>query len=103
MIRRRHGVSLSRTVEVEEDVNPNVYTANIADCMLVLLLGLIVALISYYNIDLAKEAEPEITGIEVNMDEDHDGLVDGAYQKRGSVYYDERTGEYYFVTEGGAS
>ena len=103
MIRRRHGVSLSRTAPPEEDVNPNAYIGNIADCMLVLLLGMVVALISYYNIDLTRTTDPDdIVGVQVSMDENKDGLIDGGYQKRGSVYYDERTGDYYYVKESGA-
>ena len=102
MIRRRHGISLSRQAQAEEDVNPNAYVVNIADCMLVLLLGMIVALIQYYNIDLTQVPEPEeeIIGIEVNLDENDDGIVDAGYQRRGTVYYDEESGSYYFVNEG---
>lgn len=104
MLRRRHGISLARAREVEEDVNPNSYIVNLADCMLVLMLGLIVALIGYYNVDLTQEAESpdEIVGIEVNMDENQDGIIDAGFSRSGSVYYDESTGNYYFVNEGGA-
>lgn len=103
MIRRRHGVSLSRAAKVEEDVNPNAYIVNIADCMLVLLLGTLVALISYYNVDLTQTTEEEeIIGIEVNLDANQDGVIDSGYQKQGSVYYDSSSGNYYFVDEGGA-
>lgn len=87
---------------MEEDVDPSSALVNLSDCMLVLLLGVIVALIAYYNIDLTKETEPEeeIVGIQVNLDANNDGIIDDAYQRRGSVYYDDATGEYYFVTEG---
>ena len=100
MLRRRHGVSLSRSSRVEEEVNPNEYISNIADCMLVLLLGMVVALISYYNIDLSEPPEPEeeIIGIEVNLDQNQDGVIDPEYQRRGEVYFDELNGTYYFVT-----
>lgn len=102
MIRRRHGASLSRPAQAEEEVNPNAYIVNIADCMLVLLLGMIVALISYYNVDLTQSSTPaeEIIGIQVNMDENDDGVVDAGYQRRGTVYYDDASGSYYFVNEG---
>ena len=104
MLRRRYGTSLGRSTPPDEDVNPNEYIVNIADCMLVLLLGTVVALISYYNIDLTQTQEPEeeIIGIEVNMDEDQDGVIDGGYERRGTVYYDEASGSYYFVNEAGA-
>ena len=102
MIRRRHGVSLSRAVQVEEDINPNAYIVNIADCMLVLLLGMVMALITYYNIDLTQTKPEEIIGIQVNMDENQDGDVDSSYQRSGTVYYDSATDSYYFVNEGEA-
>ena len=96
-------MGLARQAQPEEDVNPNAYVVNIADCMLVLLLGMIVALISYYNVDLSQAggSSDEIIGIEVNMDENQDGVVDAGYQRQGTVYYDESTGQYYFVNEGG--
>ncbi len=101
MLRRRYGTSLARAVRVEEDVDPSSSLVNLTDCMLVLLLGMIVALVAYYNVDLTKQYEPEeeIVGIQVNMDKNEDGIIDDAYQRRGTVYYDDTTGEYYFVSE----
>ena len=102
MIRRKHGISLSPQVVEEEDVNPNSYMVNIADCMLVLLLGTLVALISYYNVDLTKPpVTDEIIGIEMNMDQDGDGVIDAGFTPKGTVYVDESTGEYYMVADGG--
>ena len=99
-MRRRYGKSLVRPVASEEDVNPSAYVSNLADCMLVLVLGLLVALVARYGLDLTEPEEEEgITGIEVNLDEDDDGEVDDAYQARGTVYYDEKTGNYYFVAD----
>ena len=40
--------------EVGEDVNPSAYIVNLADCMLVLACGFMVALISYWNIDVPQ-------------------------------------------------
>ena len=69
MLRRRYGVSLARSKHAGEDVNPNAYITSIADCMLVLVLGLLVALIARYNVDLqqAPVDEDEIIGVEVNL------------------------------------
>ena len=97
MIKRRYGTSLQRTPAESEDVNPSAYITNIADCMLVLVLGLLVALITKYNVDLQKPVE-ELTGIQVNMDQNGDGIIDDEYEERGSVYYDSATGEYYMLT-----
>ena len=101
-MRRRYGRSLVRSdFQAGEDVNPNAYITNVGDCMLVLVLGLLVALIARFNIDLQQipEDKPEIVGIEVNMDANEDGIIDDTYSKRGSVYYDEESGSYYFVSE----
>ena len=103
MIRRRNGVSLARARHVEEDVDPNAYLTNIADCMLVLMLGAVVALIAYYNVDLsAQQEDRETVGIEVNMDANEDGVIDDRYEESGHVYYDSSTGNYYFVADEGA-
>ena len=102
MIRRRYGHGLARQVAVEEDVNPNAYTSNIADCMLVLMLGFLVALVARYGLDLqvpVEEPDDGMTGIEVNLDANGDGEIDDTYVRRGSAYYDEATGNYYFVEE----
>ena len=103
---RRNSLSLSvaSTRAVEEDVNPNSYITNIADCMLVLVLGLLVALVTRYGVDLSATdpvatEDRDLVGLEVDLDADHDGVVDGNYEARGTVYYDKATGNYYMVTD----
>ena len=99
MIRRKHSMSLRRDMgAAEEDVNPNSYLTNLADCMLVMTVGLLVALVTHYGVDLQKPDDAP-TGQEVVMDADGDGLVDDSYKKTGSVYYDESTGKYYMVQD----
>ena len=102
MIRRRYGRALTRAAaDTGEDVNPNAYTSNIADCMLVLVVGLLVALVARYGLELQQpEDDPDkIVGIEVNMDADGDGEIDRSYQQAGTVYLDQETGQYYLVQE----
>ena len=103
---RRNSLSLAaRAATVpEEDVNPNAYITNIADCMLVLVLGLLVALVTRYGVDLTatdivEKENRDLIGLEVDLDADHDGVVDGNYEARGTVYYDNATGNYYMVTD----
>lgn len=96
-MRRRHTRSLIGDYSAEEDVNPNSYITNIADCMLVLVLGFLVALITRYNIDLNKVNPEDIIGVEIAMDADQDGKVDENYERRGSVYYDKESGNFYYV------
>lgn len=100
MIARRHGRSLFRQSPPEEDVNPNAYLTNLADCMLVMVVGLLIALVTHYNVDLQQQDEPDETvGTEVTMDADGDGEIDGNYEAtEGTVYRDSETGAYYLVT-----
>ncbi len=99
MIRRKHSTGLVRqTSEVEEDVNPNSYLTNLADCMLVMSVGLLVALVAHYGVDLQKSEDP-IVGQEVSMDSDGDGEIDDGYEQAGTVYRDAATGKYYMVQE----
>ena len=100
MIRRRYGRTLSRAATASEDVNPNAYITNLADCMLVLVLGLLVALITKYNVDLQQApVDNEFVGIEVDMDANDDGVIDDAFEERGSVYYDKENNKYYLLTD----
>lgn len=99
MIRRRHSESLMRqTGEEVEDVNPNSYLTNLADCMLVMTVGLLVALVTHYNVDLQKP-DDQITGIEMSMDQDGDGEIDKGFEEAGTVYRDSETGKFYMVQD----
>ena len=100
-MRRRYSHSLATRTYVEEDVNPAGHIFNIADCMLVLMLGFLVALVTRYSIDLNEIPieNNDITGIEIAMDADQDGEIDNTFEERGAVYYDTSTGKYYFVAD----
>ena len=98
MIKRRNSTGLRRGLRrTEEDVNPNTYITNMTDVMLVVILGLLVALIARYNIDLNAVPKDEIVGIQINMDQDQDGQVDTNYEPAGTVYQDPETGNFYLV------
>ena len=92
-----------------EDVNPSAYIVNLADCMLVLACGFMVAMISYWNIDVSSSTtqleEEEL--VEVDPDIlDEDLLESGSvYNELGVVYQDPNTGALYMVigAEGSSS
>jgi len=97
MIRRKNTRSLVRGANRrDEDVNPNSYVTNLADCMLVVTVGLLVALVAHYGIDLSSPQD-EIIGNEVNMDADANGQIDESYEQAGTVYKDAASGKYYVV------
>lgn len=97
-----------RHADVGEDVNPSAYIVNLADCMLVLACGFLVALISLYNIDVSMTAkkldDEQLSKIEPEtLDEE---LLDGGgsyYIEAGKVYRDPNTGVLYMVQETGES
>lgn len=86
---------------VGEDVNPSAYIVNLADCMLVLACGFLVALVSFYNIQMAPVTELEEEDLEqVEPEQLPDELLEGGgsyYVEAGKVYRDPNTGVLYMV------
>ena len=83
-----------------EDVNPSAYIVNLADCMLVLACGFMVAMIVYWNIDVSKVTELSDTEFkEVNPETLPESLASGGayYIEAGKVYMDPNTGQLYMV------
>ena len=84
-----------------EDINPSAYIVNLADCMLVLACGFMVAMITYWNLDISSTTELENTELEEVdpsvIDEDEIGSGGTSYIERGTVYQDPSTGKLYMV------
>ena len=84
------------TRNIGEDVNPSAYIVNLADCMLVLACGFLVAMISFWQIDLS----PNMTKLEGEQLEQIDPEVlpqditqEGSYYiEAGTAYRDPNTG-----------
>ena len=86
-----------------EDVNPMNYLANLSDVMLILAVGIMLALILHWNVeiettDVENEAEDAVTFSDDDLKSKEDMPQD--MEKKGEVYYDADTGTYYIV-EGG--
>lgn len=85
-------------------VNPMDGLGNLADAMLVLAVGIMLALVLNWKLDLtAVSAEPEATEAPIEISEDDmrstsQELDADALQKVGALYYDEATGTYYAIT-----
>ena len=85
-------------------VNPMDGLGNLADAMLVLAVGIMLALVLNWKLDLtAVSAEPETTEAPIEISEDDmqstsEELDANALQKVGALYYDEATGTYYAIT-----
>lgn len=88
---------------VGEDVNPSAYIVNLADCMLVLACGFLVALISFYNIDVMPATELTEDELEqVEPEEMPEELLSGGgsyFVEAGKVYRDPNTGVLYMVEQ----
>ena len=84
-----------------EDVNPAQYLTNLSDCMLVLAVGFMVALVAAYNVDLPNVAEiqdmTELSDVEEMAQEM--ATSGTSYNRLGEVYQDPETGKIYMLTE----
>ena len=95
-----------RVREEEPGVNPMDGLGNLADAMLVLAVGIMLALIINWKVDItamspvAPEPEPEQIPIsqEDLQDTPADALNEENLQRIGALYYDEETGTYYAIT-----
>lgn len=89
-----------RQREMGEDVNPSAYLVNLADCMLVLACGFMVAMIVYWNIDIGRVEELQKETLEeVDPTEILDEIQSGGsyYVEAGKVYQDPNTGQLWMV------
>ncbi len=89
----------------ESDVNPMDGVANLSDAMLVLAVGILLALILNWNVDISAvrgesaDTEEALTFTEEDMSESEAPEGEGELEKLGAVYYDPATGTYYIVEE----
>ena len=82
-----------------EDVNPMDFLSNLSDAMLVLAVGIMVALVLHWNVDLEAKQEQVVSFHDDQM-EDQDKVPDTATQA-GQVYYDAESDTYYIVGSDG--
>jgi hypothetical protein len=76
--------------------------ANLADVMLVFACGLMLALVSYWNLDLPSITELDSSELqELNSEERMQDIVNSAnaYIEKGTVYQDPATGKLYWMIE----
>lgn len=102
---RLSGKSL-RSRQSDPPVNPMDSVSNLADAMLVLAVGIMLALIINWNVDIsagkteqAASAGPAISFEQDDLTESQDDAktIEGDLTEMGKVYYDQQTGTYYIV------
>ena len=92
----------------EDDLDPAASLSNLADCMLVLACGMMVALVVAWNIDITDVTEVETTeeAQEISNIESITGDLESggsAYVDMGRVYQDPVTGKLYMIEEVGTA
>lgn len=98
MIRRKSSVSLQRShAGDDEPLDPLSSLPNLVDCMLVVAVGLLVALVAHYGVDLSNQGEPSSADeVQIYTDaKSPDG--EDLYEDLGKVYRDKSTGQMYIV------
>jgi hypothetical protein len=104
-MRRRGRFVLGEAEGAEEDgVNPMHYLPNLPDVMLVLAVALLVALISFWNVDVSSVSafDPsQLQPVEGDLEQGEpvDSLAGEDYREVGTVYQDTATGEMYLLVE----
>jgi hypothetical protein len=85
-----------------EEADPRVGLVNLADVMLVFACGLMLALVSYWNLDISSLSE--LSQTDMKPLENAEEIVEQAqssasYIERGTVYEDPSTGKLYYMQE----
>jgi hypothetical protein len=122
MLRRNGSGRLRSNQKPKEDINPMNGIANLVDAMLVLAVGIMLALIISWNLnvsssgqvtaDAQNEEESTIskddalttfTGDDMETAE-NDEVADGSnLEEQGTVYYDKNTDTYYIIASDGTT
>ena len=90
----------------EPEQNPMDGVANLVDAMLVLACGLMMALVSFYKVDLKGTStvntqelkQEQLKEVEDYGVIDQEGNISGGFESRGQVYEDKKTGKLYIIT-----
>ena len=91
----------------EEEANPMAGVSNLADAMLVLAVGIMLALVINWNIDVGSDSSvSEIDTEDLTEIEDYESITEEelseitsetGLEERGSVLVDPDTGKYYIL------
>jgi len=101
MLRRSGAGRLhSASMRQEEDVNPMESTTNLSDVMLVLAVGMMLAVVINWNVDINKKTVNKIDDpTTINNEQISEDGIEQNLVEKGKVYYDEDSGQYYVKVE----
>lgn len=116
--RERNGKLRGNRRRTREDVNPMNYMSNLVDAMLVLAVGIMLALVVSWNLQISSEgkitkeekeeivskddAEASFTEDDVKPADEKDIKEKENLKEAGTVYYDSSTNTYYIIKKDGA-
>lgn len=101
MIRGHRALSASRFDDDNDTSSPMENVANLVDAMLVFACGLMLALITRYNVNLQildVQTMTEVTDVEIMEQDPNSESAGSAYNELGMVYQDPETGTMYLIT-----
>lgn len=93
-----------------EEINPMDHVSNLADVMLILAVGIMLALVLHWNVDIETRNSETVEETTQNKEaisfndsdlENNEELPDSA-ERMGNVYYDPDTGTYYIIKDSDA-
>lgn len=96
------GQLIGSYAEEEAGADPMSGLANLSDVMLVLACGLMLALVTYFNLDLPSVIEMETSMQEITDVESIEDAMQsqsGGYTKLDNVYQDPNTGKVYLIEQ----
>jgi hypothetical protein len=110
---KRRDIKVAKRIRREsaEDVNPMHYISNLVDAMLVLAVGIMLALVINWNIDMTSAAEkekaseaesskiPTFNNDNLESVNESDIKNKDKLEQSGTVYYDPETDTYYLMKE----
>ena len=101
MLRRSGSGGFRRRRYQEEDTNPMDGISNLADVMLVLAVGMMLAVVVNWNVDLQSAPTLQAVDEPQTLTEDQVEKVEDnqALDEMGTLYMDPETGQYYIMME----
>lgn len=99
MIRRFGTAKLKGEGIVKEDINPMEGIANLADVMLILAVGIMLALVMHWNVDISTKEVTQKQEIKDMEDQEISEKIQSqkGFEELGTVYKDPETGKMYMV------
>lgn len=106
MLQNKFTQSLLSDDEYEEDADPRVGLVNLADVMLVFACGLMLALVSYWKLDLPTVTDMNTAAMQEVADSTQAEHIAqksaSAYEELGTAYKDPSTGKVYIMKQSNA-